>query len=86
MRTATDIDMTPYCGDDYDRIGCTAVIRVTKYGYALSILAPNGAPMEIYRSVKSSETIARMLREWCEGKVPRLPAADQSELKSCVTS
>lgn len=70
--------MTPYTGDDYDRIGCTAAVDVTEHGYRLSIFAPNGAPMEVYRSVKSPEAVSQMLREWCEGKVPRAPAQDQS--------
>ena len=52
----------------------------------LSIFAPNGARMESYSSVKRAEDVARMLREWCEGKVPRLPAPNQSEPKSCVIS
>ena len=75
-----------YTGDDYDRTGCVARIAVTRHGYMLSIFAPNGARMESYSSVKRADDVARMLREWCEGQVPRLPAPNQSELKSCVTS
>lgn len=75
-----------YTGDDYDRAGCAAAIDVTSHGYVLSIFAPNGARMESYRSVKRAEDVARMLCEWCEGKVPRLPAPNQSEPKSCVIS
>jgi len=76
-----------YAGDDYDRTGCIASIDVTKHGYRLAIFAPNGAPMEVYRSVKRAEDVSRMLREWCEGRVPRLPRCDQSaESKSCVIS
>lgn len=75
-----------YTGDDYDRTGCVARIAVTRHGYMLSIFAPNGAWMESYSSVKRAEDVARMLREWCEGKVPRLPAPNQSEPKSCVIS
>ena len=75
-----------YTGDDYDRTGCVAAIDVTAHGYQLSIFAPNGALMESYRSVKCPADVARMLREWCEGGVPRLPSTNQSELKSCVTS
>lgn len=75
-----------YTGDDYRRVGCVAAIDVTAHGYQLSIFAPNGALMESYRSVKCPADVARMLREWCEGKVPRLPAPNQSEPKSCVTS
>lgn len=63
-----------YTGDDYDRTGCVASIAVMPHGYILSIFAPNGVRMESYRSVKRAEDVARMLREWCEGKVPRLPA------------
>lgn len=67
-----------YTGDDYDRAGCVAVIDVTKHGYQLSIFAPNGARMESYRSVKSSADIGRMVREWCDGKVPRPVVCNQS--------
>jgi hypothetical protein len=67
-----------YTGDDYDRTGCIAVIDVRKHGYQLSIFAPNGARMESYRSVKSSADISRMVREWCDGKVPRLVRCNQS--------
>jgi len=68
----------PYTGDDYDRTGCIAAIDVTKHGYRLSIFAPNGARMESYRSVKSSADISRMVREWCDGKVPRLVGFNQA--------
>lgn len=78
MSEASNIDMTPYCGDDYDRTGCIAVIDVTKHGYQLSIFAPNGARMESYRSVKSAGATAQMLRDWCEGKVPRVVGCNQS--------
>lgn len=74
---------TSYTGDDYDRTGCTARVDVSENGYRLSIFAPNGAPMEVYRSVKCADDVARMLREWCEGRAPRLPSCDQrSESKS----
>lgn len=73
-----------YCGDDYDRAGCSATIDVTEHGYVLSIRAPNGARMECYRAVKSSAAISRMLKEWIEGGVPRLsrPEDQRSESKS----
>lgn len=84
MTATSPIDMTPYCGDDYDRIGCRAVVDVTVYGYGLSLFAPNGAQMESYRSVKSPETISRMLRDWCEGKVPK--PFDRLDHSSCEGS
>ena len=71
-----------YTGDDYDRTGCVASIAVTRHGYILSIFAPNGARMESYRGVKRAEDVARMLREWCEGKVPRLPAPIKTPTES----
>ena len=71
-----------YTGDDYDRTGCVASIAVTRHGYMLSIFAPNGAWMESYRSVKRAEDVARMLREWCEGEVPRLPAPIKTPTES----
>lgn len=73
------LDMTPYCGDDYDRMGCRAAIDVGKYGYRLSIFAPNGAWMESYRPVKSAAAVGRMLNEWLNGQKPRLSCPeDQS--------
>ncbi|KON79400.1 hypothetical protein PA01_12725 [Azoarcus sp. PA01] len=77
-------DMTSYCGDEYDRTGCSAVIEVVAAGYQLSIFAPNGAPMECYRAVKSSAATCRMLKEWIEGGVPRLSRSEdqRSESKS----
>lgn len=73
-----------YTGDNYPRDGCTATVEVSRYGYQLSIFAPSGARMESYRSVKSPRAVARMLREWAEGKVPRLTAPEDqvSESKS----
>lgn len=76
------MDMTPYCGDEYDRMGCRAVIEVLASGYQLTIFAPNGAWMEGYRSVKSPRAVSRMLREWAEGKVPRLSAPEDQDPES----
>ena len=63
------LDMSQYCGDDYDRTGCTAAVEVTKHGYKLTIRAPNGAWMESY-GAKSADDVACMVRDWCAGKVP----------------
>lgn len=69
MSAIKGLNMSQYCGDDYDRMGCRAVVDVTKFGFRLAIFAPNGAPMEFYRAA-SAEDVARMLRDWCEGKKP----------------
>ena len=72
-------DMSTYYGDDYDRMGCRVVVDVTKFGYGLTVFSPNGARLETYMSAASPAAISRMLREWCEGKVPRIrDKADQS--------
>lgn len=76
---AGKIDMTLYCGDDYDRAGCRAAIDVTEHGYRLSTYAPNGARMESYRTVKSAAAAGRMLVEWLNGSAPRLPSDDDQD-------
>lgn len=76
------MDMTPYCGDDYDRTGCCAEIKVLASGYQLTIFAPNGAWMECYGPAKSPRAVARMLREWAEGKVPRPSAPEDQDSES----
>jgi hypothetical protein len=63
-----------YYTDEYPREGCIAVIDVTAAGYTLAIKAPNGAAIETYANVRSSDDISRMLKEWCEGKAPGLSA------------
>lgn len=70
------LTMAPYCGDDYDRMGCRAAIDVTKYGYQLSIFAPNGAWVEGYRPVNSAAAAGRMLVEWLSGQKPRLGCSE----------
>jgi len=69
VKGGESLDMSQYCGDDYDRTGCTAAVEVTKHGYKLTIRAPNGAWMESY-GAKSADDVACMVRDWCAGKVP----------------
>lgn len=76
------IDMTQYCGNAYDRVGCTAAVDVTAHGFVLAIFAPNGARMETYRPVRTAAEVARMLQDWAAGKVPRPDMDQPSESKS----
>lgn len=60
-----------YAGDDYSRVGCRAAVDVYKDGYALRIYDPTGRKIEGYAYANTPEDIARMLNDWCEGRVPR---------------
>lgn len=77
MSAREKLDMTPYCGDDYDRIGCKSVIQVEPFGYMLTTLAPNGAWVETWRSVATPAAAAWMLQEWLAGRKPDPLRADQ---------
>lgn len=61
-----------YATDDYPRDGCVASVEVLADGYRLAIFDPHGRRIEGYAVVKSPVAISRMLREWCEGKPPKL--------------
>ncbi|MDR0672750.1 MAG: hypothetical protein LBF93_03605 [Zoogloeaceae bacterium] len=61
-----------YATDDYPREGCVASVHVWADGYSLAIFDPHGRRIEGYTRVKTAAAISRMLREWCEGKVPAL--------------
>lgn len=66
-----------YATDDYPREGCSASVDVLASGYRLSIRDPNGRLLEGYAVVKSTAAISRMLREWCDGKRPKIKGDDE---------
>lgn len=63
------VDMSPYCGDDYDRVGCTVSIAVTATYYGVVIRAPNGAVIESW-GAREPSVLARRLAAWCRGREP----------------
>jgi hypothetical protein len=75
--SAAPFDMTSYLGDEYDRLGCRALLDVTPHGYRLSIFAPNGAWMESYRAVSDPDIASQMLNDWIRGKKPNPYPADR---------
>lgn len=65
-----------YHTDEYPREGCTAVIDVLADRFALRIHAPDGRCFESYGAVTSRDEICRMVREWLDGKAPRLQSPE----------
>lgn len=62
-------DMSPYCGDDYDRVGCSVSIDVTATRYSVVVRAPNGAVIESWGEHEPG-VLARRLAAWCRGREP----------------
>lgn len=69
-----------YTGDDYARTGCKVVVSVSEQAYGMAVHDPDGRWLESY-SAASPAALSRMLREWCEGKVPR-PHAKSDQASS----
>lgn len=61
------VDMSPYCGDDYDRVGCTVSIAVTAARYSVVVRAPNGAVIESWGEHEPG-VLAQRLAAWCQGR------------------
>lgn len=71
---AQDTDI--YCTDDYPREGCTLKIDIKRIcgsvHYTLRVYAPYGGfSIEGYGTT-NPVALGRMVREWCEGRAPKL--------------
>lgn len=75
---------TDYSGDDYPREGCVVAVDVQRNGFQMKVFDPSGRILETYRSVSTAACVARMLEEWCAGKIPGL-SAPQSQSASRST-
>jgi len=79
QQTNQEAPMHAYTRDDYPREGCTAAVDVTKRGFGLAVFDPKGNQIESYAPTRTPDGVARMLRDWCEGRAPRPPhKADHS--------
>ena len=81
----TALDMSIYTTDEYPREGCTLRITVdSRHGgrYIMHVRAPNDGFIECYLA-DSPRALGRMVREWCEGRKPKMyDRSDQEALGS----